>query len=171
MTDPSYIKARNYVLYLLSRREYSITEIATKLKQKKYLPEIIEPLLEEIKTKNWQSDSRCAHMLLRHGAHSGYGPIKIKFQMQQKGISPEIMESLFADLNDGQIEDMQDEYFWHKLAQKAFLKKAGANYDKNDFKTRAKLKQFLYNRGFELEHISYATSGSPSEQEEDLVTL
>ncbi len=172
MTDPLYIKARNYVLYLLSRREYSVTQITTKLKQKKYAPEVIEPLLIEIKANNWQSDIRCASMLLRHGINSGHGPIKIKFQMQQKGINLEIIENIFSSLLDSNVEAMDTEHFWHKMAHKAFLKKAGSNYNKNDFKTRAKLKQFLYNRGFELEHISYATGGfHEAYQEEDLTIL
>ena len=155
MTTPDYSKAKYYTLRLLSRREYSAAEITNKLKQKKYDDQTIEQLIIEIQKNNWQSDLRCAGMLLRNGINLGHGPNKIRYQMQQKGISQDIIEHTFENI--AEVGPQADDYdiFWFELAKTILLKKANLN-NKNDFKTRAKLKQFLYNRGFEHEHISYA---------------
>lgn len=197
------VKARATVASLLARREYSQFELTQKLRTKEYPEDIIEQILNEFTQNNSQSDLRCCHMLLSHGYKSGWGPNKIKQQMQQKGLSDSLISQAFYDTDqnvkhhsssdnlyilenrpvDFSINQLQQlisnieskssssenwlsqqnmEYNWPQLALDVALKKFGEQVlrdinSKNSLKNKAKLQRFLYNRGFEQEHISFVT--------------
>lgn len=155
----SYKKAKSKVLRLLARREYSVAELKNKLKPD-YEEEIINQVITECQSNDWQSDLRSASMFLRNGISLGHGPIKIRYIMQQKGIALSIIANIFDDLdlsldNADNPENIDGGYFWHKLAKSAALKKFGENINKNNLQVKAKIQRFLYNRGFESDHISY----------------
>ena len=50
--------AINYLLYLLSKRDYSEQDLRRKLVQKEYSQEEIEQAIERAQANNWQSDER-----------------------------------------------------------------------------------------------------------------
>jgi regulatory protein len=169
MSD-TYAKAKTKVLRLLARREYSVAEIIAKLKFSQFEETIISQVITDLQNKNWQSDYRCACMLLRYGVSQNNGPNKIKFSMQQKGIAEEIIDNVFDNLNiledlidtkapdetaDEDLDNYCFDYFWHKLVKSLAVRKFGDKLAKNNLETAVKLQRFLYNRGFELDHIKY----------------
>jgi len=156
------VKAKSAAIKLLSRREYTALELKTKLSQKDYPEDIINQVIEYLQAKDWQSEERSAEMFLRHGVLCGWGPNKIKQQMQQRGLTESIIQAAFYEQ-----DPKQD---WGDLANQIALKKFPESFlqneyskscsqdssdAKNNLKNKAKLQRFLYNRGFEQEHINY----------------
>ncbi len=155
----NYKKAKSKILRLLARREYSVAELKNKLKPD-YEEEVINQVITECQNNDWQSDLRSASMFLRNGISLGHGPVKIRYIMQQKGIDLGIIANIFDDLdlsldNIDNVDSISSEHFWHELAKSAVLKKFGENINKNNLQFKAKIQRFLYNRGFQSDHISY----------------
>lgn len=84
--DPEY-RARAVALRLLARREHSRQELATKLRQREIEAVIIERVLDEYEESDWLSDIRFADVYARHRRDLAYGPVKIRAELQQRGIS------------------------------------------------------------------------------------
>ena len=89
-------QALNAALRLLTRREYSVYELKIKL-----LPRFTDNAVNEALTKcineGWQSEKRCAQMLLRHCLLSYYGPMKLNLLAKQKHIDLFLVEQAVAD--------------------------------------------------------------------------
>lgn len=152
--------ARTSAIRLLARREYSVFELQTKLKQKELPASAIDKTIKYLSANNYQSDLRCAIMILRHGIHSFWGPNKIRMSMEHKGIARDLINSTFdnqSHYNDLVLDQELDYYhYWGELAKMLALRKFSISFTiKNNFINEVKLKKFLYNRGFESEHISY----------------
>jgi SOS response regulatory protein OraA/RecX len=182
-------KIKSYIFSLLTSREYSKYELQQKLLEKSYPIALINNTLSKLEQQNLQSDFRCAAMLLSHGYKSKWGPNKIRFYMQQKGIDSgiinqviaseeffrldailsskpksetiaELKECLTKPVANNLLETaaiITDEQ-WCEQAKASALKKFGVDFMdtlKNDLKNKAKLQRFLYNRGFEQEHINF----------------
>lgn len=116
---------KNSILKLLSRREYSEQELTNKLLDKDYNLELITEVINQLKSENLQSDYRTAQMLLSHGYKSGWGPNKIRQQMQQRGLSSNYInqvfqEALIAGSNNNRVQNI------------SALKEAIENYNDRD---------------------------------------
>ncbi len=190
-------QAKSKVYKLLARREYSEQEISHKLAQVNYSDFIIKKVLTDFQVNNQQSDYRVAIMLLTHGYKSGFGPNKIKLNMQSKGIDSQLINEVFAsieyqdtnsDCNKAnnflvqlskqqkidklknliiESKEIKDDFSyinWFGLALEAAKKKFGRelaslnNKVNNDWQFKGKIQRFLYNKGFEQEHINYVIS-------------
>ncbi len=134
---------RNYALYLLARREYSSAELREKLSGRTENGDEVEPVLRKLKSDNLQSDERFTESLVRYRVNNyGRGPLSIKMELRNKGISDSL-----TTLN---VDD--SEYDWNELAREALHKK----YKKttpDSLKEKAKWIRFLSQRGFSLNHI------------------
>lgn len=80
--------------------------------------------------------------------------------MEQKGIARDLVDSTFdnqSHYNDLVLDQELDyHHYWGELAKMVAVRKFSINFTiKNNFINEVKLKKFLYNRGFESEHISY----------------
>lgn len=88
-------KAKSILYSLLARREYTAQELLHKLITKGFDDELALDLINDFKARNLQSDHRAGQMFLSHGYKSGWGPLKIKAQMQQKGLDSYLIEQIF----------------------------------------------------------------------------
>lgn len=129
-------QALNAALRLLTRREYSLYELNAKLSPR-FTTEAIKTALEKCINEGWQSEKRCAEMLLRHCSLSHYGPLKLRLLAQQKGIDSNLIESV---ANEEQID-------WEQLAYETLRKKFSSS-DLSDYAKKQKALGFLYRRGF-----------------------
>lgn len=93
-----------------------------------------------------QSDERFAGAFLRTRQAQGYGPVRIRLELQEKGIAPALIE---------QYIDESDEV-WLMHANAAYHKKY-KDKPATEFKEKMKRKQFLAYRGFTHEQISRVT--------------
>lgn len=123
-------------LRLLARREHSRRELFDKLALRGFDRDEVEPVVDELIEQNWQNDERYAECYIRQRIANGYGPIRIAYELQQRGIGD-------ADL-DAQAEEQGG---WQNLALDAYSRK----YDEEKSLTPnewAKRNRFLQQRGF-----------------------
>lgn len=139
-TDP-----RQLALNALSQREHSRLEIAHKLTHAGFSSTEIEPLLDDLINNNWLNEERFVEAFVRRRFQQGYGPLKIRAELQQRGISQEmITEGL-----------LKYQHQWAQSAKKLRCRRFG-NITPSDQKMKAKQIRFLVNRGFLPDHIRYA---------------
>lgn len=129
---------------LLARREHSFRELTNKLAQRfgAVAPTqvLIQTELERLREERLQSDSRFAEVFVRSRAQRLYGPIRIKAELRERGISDTVIAaSLQAADIDWQANRQQ-------LIDNRFGRKPAA-----DFKEKAKRLRFLQYRGFSTE--------------------
>lgn len=128
-------------LRLLSRREHSQKELLDKLALRGFQRDEVEPVIHEMAEQNWQNDERYAESYVRQRITVGYGPIRIKFELQQRGID-------HADL-DAQADEQGG---WQNLLMNVYRNKYGEEtaLTQNEWLKRSR---FLQQRGFSYENI------------------
>src|SRR5690606_3114313 len=101
---------------LLSRREPSTEELRRKLAAKGYSQSSIEAVLGELSRKKLLSDERFAANYVHHHARRGQGPVRIRAELRQQGIT------------DARIQQEVDaaECDWNALAAEVRRRKFGA---------------------------------------------
>lgn len=131
-----------HAVRLLARREHACQELFEKLKQKGYATHEIEAALTECQRLGLQSDQRYAETLCRVRIRQGYGPIRIRRELQQWQIAPDLLETVLG----------QERHQWHIYARAVIDKKYHQNED-SSYEARQKQKKFLLYRGFSTETI------------------
>lgn len=128
-------------LRLLSRREHSRRELLDKLALRGFNRDEVEPVISEIAEQNWQNDERFTESYVRQRIQSGYGPMRIRYELQQRGIND-------ADL-DPQAGDQGG---WQNLLLDLYSGKYGdeKSLSQNEWLKRSR---FLQQRGFSGEMI------------------
>lgn len=129
---------------LLSRRDYSRCELERKLLSRCPESVLLYQVLDELADKGWQSDERFAHVFARSRCQRGHGPLRIRQDMRQKGLSDSVIEQCLSALD---ID-------WFELALAAAQKKYQSLH--KDPRWREKLYRFLGYRGFWGDQIQYA---------------
>src|SRR3989338_5101884 len=81
-------KAYEAAVRLLSRREHSVYELMNKLGRKGFSMAECEEALTRCQELGFQSDSRYVQSMLRHRIQQGYGPMRIRQDLQAAGIDP-----------------------------------------------------------------------------------
>jgi regulatory protein len=127
---------------LLSRREHSAYELTQKLKKRDFDIDEIEAALELLQQDNLQSDSRFTESVVNYRVNAGFGPLKIKHELRQKGIGVELVEDYLSGLT---VE-------WQQLMAAQRSKKFGQDIPA-DYKEKMKQARFLQNRGFSPESV------------------
>jgi len=91
--------ARDHALGLLSRREHSARELKAKLVARGHSPDESTVAVEELRRRAWQSDERFAASLARQRAAQGYGPARIRAELQSHGVARAGIEQVFVALD------------------------------------------------------------------------
>jgi len=120
---------------MLARREHSQQELLRKLTGKGYQEDDISDLLGEFVALNWQSDARFAESYGRSRVQKGFGPIRIQYELKERGIEASI-DRVFDELPD-----------WQSLLEALHEKKYGG-LPPEDIKERAKQTRFFQHKGF-----------------------
>ena len=133
---------------LLARREHSRAELKEKLKRRAYdyPADFIEAVLDDFAARNLQSDERFAEVYVRSRISRGYGEIKIRAEMQSRGVS--------ADITQLALEALEID--WYAKALAALMKKFASGLNAENMrsqKTRGKMQRFLQNRGYNPDQI------------------
>lgn len=157
--DKAINRLRWLAFYYLSNRELSKKQLHQKLLDKDCDPDMISALLIEFADKGYQSDERCAYMLIREGVRRGRGKKYIKQSLKKAGIDlPYSLDELInqagiESVGEGTILDdgkthTDNKLDWLKLAIEVRCKKYGNTVPK-DSKEKARQLRFLQYRGFE----------------------
>jgi regulatory protein len=134
-------EAQQVAMKLLAGREHSRYELRSKLAMRKFAEDVVDQVLNYLEDNNLQNDGRFTEAYMVMKMRKGFGPVRVKQEMHDRGISAELIEEYLAD----------DEQ-WIKLAIKVRTKKFGADIPK-DFVKKTKQMKFLQYRGFTAEQI------------------
>ena len=99
----------------------------------------MDQVLRDFVERNWQSDARFGESYLRDRVSKGFGPLRIGYELQQRGVDPEA--AFQAEPQD-----------WDAVLGRLYERKYGPAPIR-DFKDRAKRMRFLQQRGFDHESI------------------
>lgn len=140
--------ARVAAMDYLSRREHATQELFQKLLAKEeYEADEISEVLVRLSDQGLLSDERFTEAFINQRMNRGSGPLKIRSELRQKGVS-DAMIGAFLNERDEQ---------WQESALAVRLRKYGSEYP-SDLKETARQTRFLQSRGFSTEHIRYAMS-------------
>ena len=136
--DPThYQKLKAKALKVLAQREHSRYELQQKLAKNSEDSALIEHILNECEQENWLNEARFVQAYLQYRAQKQYGPKKIRYELQQRGVSAEQIEHALSACN----------LDWTALAETARQRKFG-KAPPQTWTERGKQNQYLYQRGF-----------------------
>ena len=128
--------ARSKAEDLLNRRDYSSSELATKLREAGYHPSVADEVVARFVEVGLLDDGRFAELFARSKAAVGWGRIKIERELARRGV----------DVT--QLEGWPFDYLEEDESQTAFALASRRRLSgKNDFQ---KLVRFLCGRGFPM---------------------
>jgi regulatory protein len=80
------VAVRRTAMDLLARREHGRVELTRKLRQRGALPEMIETALDRLTEEGLLSEARYLESFVSYRARSGYGPLRIREELSQRGL-------------------------------------------------------------------------------------
>ena len=134
--------ARHVAMDLLSRREHSCHELSQKLSRRDFSDEDVAHALLSLQQDNLLNDARFAESYVNQRRQKGYGPLRIRQELIQKGIA--------ATLIDDTLQVYQGD--WFEIMQEQREKKFGRPIPE-DYREKMKQARFLQNRGFSPESV------------------
>ncbi len=137
-TDLSSAKA--YALRLIKFRPRSEKEIVDKLKNKGYGSETIEELIAYLKKTRLLDDALFAKLWVEGRVKRFLGLARLRYELKQKGIEPEIIESVLGGL----AEDYNEEKIVEEIVIRKIKKMEGIAPEK----IKSRLYGFLIRRGY-----------------------
>lgn len=134
-------------LSFLAKREYSYHELYQKLLNYSEDTRLISQTLNEFKEQNLQSDERFVEFYVRSHARRGKGPNWIRYQLSQHQLSEHLIEQ---ELDNPELN-------WQEITYSVLSKKLGSiNMNELEFAQKAKLFNFMQNRGFPMDWVNKA---------------
>ena len=133
---------RKKAMDLLARREHSEQELRQKLKSREYEAAAIDEVLQELISDRLQSDERFTETYVNHRFNAGVGPLKIRYELRQKGITDLLADEFLEPLSDR----------WDQLMVQQRVRKYGEAIPV-DYAERMKQARFLQNKGFSPESV------------------
>lgn len=155
MSTESLQTIRDSALNFLSIREHARAELRQKLLNKKYSPNAVDQVLTQLQIDDLLSETRFTESFIRSRRNKGYGPIRIRYELQQHGIVAPMLDELL-DSHDPQ---------WTRVARRERQKKFSIS-PPLDLKQKAKQIRFLQYRGFSTTQIKEAFMSSSEGDEE-----
>ena len=127
---------------MLARREHSVGELREKLLHKGHTPAAITQAVAGLQQDGLVSDRRYTEMLLSARRSRGVGPLRIRKELQEKGVAEEFINQYLDVSSPEWIEDVR------RVRQKKYGDKLPTNYAE-----RARQARFLQSRGYTLTQI------------------
>ncbi|XAH23293.1 recombination regulator RecX [Xylophilus sp. GW821-FHT01B05] len=140
------LSLKGRALRYLSAREHSRTELSRKLAPHEEEPGEIERVLDELTAKGFLSEARVVESVV-HRRAARLGAARIRQELQQKGIAPELMAAALAGLKDSELA----------RARAVWQRKFDA--PPADAAERARQTRFLMTRGFASEVVRRVLAG------------
>ncbi|MFS8119196.1 MAG: regulatory protein RecX [Microcoleus sp.] len=135
----------DYFYFLLSRKDYSASELRKKGQEKGFGNEEILEAIAQIQDRGYQSDTRLVANSIASAAGK-YGKSAVKRKCLQKGISSDLFEQVWeaeiAENLDSEAQRLTE------LKAKVMRKYKIEAWGKVDQKTKGKVLNYLQYRGF-----------------------
>lgn len=139
---------RRAAMDLLARREHGRVELTRKLRKRGAPVELIDAALDRLTEDGLLSEARYLHSFVSSRARSGYGPLRIREELSQRGLAR-------ADIEQALSEADVD---WNAQLRELWQRKFGSQ--PADMKERAQQGRFLSYRGFALDQIGRLLRGA-----------
>lgn len=139
-------KAKEYLLFLLARREHSSHELLIKAQKKGYKKQLILALLEELQSMNLQSDARFAAIYTRSKTELGWGPEKIRLNLLKAKVSSSTISAVFEDIDENEEETLNRMY-------KLLDKRVNRWKDLDKHKIKERIYRYFVTKGFNRSRI------------------
>ena len=136
------IEVRRRALDLLARREHSAQELQQKLRARGFDHQTITDVVRGLTAEGLLSDERFVEAFIDSRVNKGYGPLRIRSELQERGIG----EALIARHLDEAERD------WPARIEAVRRKRFGAGLPE-EYKAQAQQMRFLQYRGFGSEQI------------------
>lgn len=140
-------RIKNYIIWLLSKRDYTEKEIKEKINQRafkdeawKLESELIQKVIDQIKDLNLINDNNYSDRFVRYRYEQLYGKNKIIMDAKIKGLDIENIKKVFLNYD----------FFESALKYKDKIYNKNKSYD---YKELNKLKEKMLRRGFDFEEI------------------
>ncbi|NCA70263.1 MAG: regulatory protein RecX [Sphingobacteriia bacterium] len=127
---------------LLASREHSRLELTRKLRARAYAEPLIVQAIDRLCAEGALDEQRLLERYVDERAVKGYGPLRIRSELGQKGLSDELIEPYLAAMQDDWMAYLADLY------DRRFGSEPPA--DRAEY---AKRGRFLEQRGFPTEMI------------------
>ncbi|ERO61955.1 MULTISPECIES: recombination regulator RecX [Pseudomonas] len=137
------VAVRRAAMDLLARREHGRVELTRKLRQRGASPEMIDTALDRLTEEGLLSESRYLESFISYRARSGYGPMRIREELGQRGLQRSDIELALRECGIDWQEQLRD--VW----QRKFAGQLPA-----DARERARQGRFLAYRGYPMEMIN-----------------
>ncbi|WP_185266843.1 regulatory protein RecX [Halopseudomonas xiamenensis] len=128
---------RRAALDLLARREHCHGEMLRKLRQRGAGADMAEIELDRLQAEGLLSDARFCEAYVYSRSQRGYGPVRLREELRQRGVSEGLIDQVLQDAA----------WDWSALAQTAFAKRFPEG-PAEDLKERARQQRFMQYRGF-----------------------
>ena len=142
------VAVRRTAMDLLARREHGRVELTRKLRQRGACPDMIDAALDRLTEEGLLSESRYLESYINYRAGSGYGPLRIREELGQRGLARGDIEGALRECGFNWQEQLEDTW------RRKFSGQLPA-----DAKERARHGRFLSYRGYPLEMIGRLLSG------------
>ena len=139
---------RRAAMDLLARHEHGRMELSRKLRSRGAPPDLIEPALERLADEGLLSEARYLESFVRMRANAGYGPLRIREELTQRGLLREEIEQALRDSG----------FDWNEQLREVWLRKFGEL--PGDQRERARQGRFLSYRGYPLDSIGRLLRGA-----------
>jgi regulatory protein len=136
------LSVRERAMNLLARREHSRHELAQKLILKGHFHEEIGPALDRLKDQGLLDDQRFSESYTRYRARLGFGPLRIRQELQKKGVNHAMIAHALSTMDDQ----------WLSCLSGAWQKKF-KGVRASDAAEHGKQYRFLLMRGYEPQQI------------------
>ncbi|AOE64231.1 recombination regulator RecX [Pseudomonas corrugata] len=142
------VAVRRTAMDLLARREHGRVELTRKLRQRGAPDDLIETALDRLTEEGLLSESRYLESFVSYRARSGYGPLRIREELGQRGLQRTDIEQA---LRESGID-------WQDQLTDTWRRKFSGHLP-IDARERAKQGRFLAYRGYSMEMINRLFSG------------
>lgn len=133
----SHDALRGRALALLTRRDHSRQELSRKLLDQGGQADIVEAVLDELRERGLQCDTRFAELFVRSRAERGSGPRSIMADLRGRGIEAELVEQAL----------LASTYDWQEQANTLRQRRFGRAVPE-EMREKARQLRFLQYRGF-----------------------
>jgi len=140
--ENQHASVRKKAMDLLARREHSEQELRQKLKLREFDSNDIDVALQSLQQDGLLSDERFTESYVNHRFNAGVGPMKIRFELRQKGVAESLMDEFLEPFSDR----------WDDLMRQQRVRKYGEVIPVG-YAERMKQARFLQNRGFSPESV------------------
>jgi len=138
-------EARDYAFLLLSYRSRSCQELQDRLVKKGYEREVVQEVVEELKSLHYLDDHTFAREWVEMRLREKRGKILIRQELLKKGIDKEVIDDSIAE-GFNKVASSEDELAWRAI------EKMISRYQKLEkSKAYRRIKNFLIRRGFSSE--------------------